>query len=143
MKTAKQYACPECDWTIIDPNGSEEMMKFVHLHNEKQHPDMIASEEEQSGLIKDVEKNPTGHPGMDKESVLNDLKKIPGMNELTAQALYIYGIHSVDELIGKNADEVYLEMSKRRDVPADTCFILLNGLRTAVVYANTMVTKKR
>jgi hypothetical protein len=104
---------------------------------------MKATDNEIVGMIKEVEVAQPGHPKADKESTLNDLRKIPGVSELTVQALYIYGIHSVDELIGKNADEVYLEMSKRHDIPADTCFLLLNGLRTAVIYANTMVTKRR
>ena len=143
MTNAKQFNCPECAWSITDPKGTEDLMKFVEMHKEMQHPKMMATKAEIMGLVKDVDVGMPGHGKLDKESVLNELKKIPGMNELTAQALYIYGIHSVDELIGKNADEVYLEMSKRRDVPADTCFILLNGLRTAVVYANTMVTKQR
>ncbi len=143
MTTAKQFTCPTCGWSITDPSGTEDMMKFVQMHKDMHHPDMKATKEQIMTMVKDVEIGLPGHPPMDKESVLNDLKKIPGMNELTAQALYIYGIHSVDELIGKNADEVYLNMSKRQDVPADTCFLLLNGLRTAVKYANTMVTKKR
>jgi hypothetical protein len=143
MTTAKQFNCPNCAWSITDPLGTGDLMKFVQMHKDTAHPEMMATKEEIMGMVKEVEVGMPGHPKMDKESVLNDLKKIPSMNELTAQALYIYGIHSVDELIGKNADEVYLEMSKRHDVPADTCFLLLNGLRTAVVYANTRVTKKR
>jgi hypothetical protein len=123
--------------------GMEDMMNMVQMHKEKHHPEMKASKEQIMSMVKDVEIGLPGHPPMDKESVVGELKKIPGMNELTAQALYIYGIHSVDELIGKNADEVYLDMSKRHDVPADTCFLLLNGLRTAVKYADTRVTKKR
>jgi hypothetical protein len=119
------------------------MMKFVQMHKDKQHPDMKANNEQIMAMVKDVEIGLPGHPSMDKETVLNNLRNIPGMNELTAQALYLYGIHSVDELIGKNADEVYLEMSKRHDVPADTCFLLMNGLRTAVQYSNTTVAKKR
>ncbi|HEY3420774.1 MAG TPA: helix-hairpin-helix domain-containing protein [Methanomassiliicoccales archaeon] len=143
MTTAKQFTCPTCGWSITDPSGTEELMKFVQMHKDMKHPDMKATKDQIMAMVKDVEIGLPGHPPMDKDSILSDLKKIPGMNELTAQALYIYGIHSVDELIGKNADEVYLEMSKRHDVPADTCFLLLNGLRTAVTYANTMVTKKR
>jgi hypothetical protein len=143
MPYAKQFNCPNCAWSLTDPLGTEDLMKFVQMHKEVAHPDMKATNEEIMSRIKDVEVGLPGHPKTDKESVMNELKKIPGMSELTAQALYIYGIHSVDELIGKNADEVYLEMSKRSDVPADTCFLLLNGLRTAVMYANTMVTKKR
>jgi hypothetical protein len=143
MTTAKQFTCPTCGWSITDPSGTEELMKFVQMHKEMNHPDMKATKDEIMASVKDVDIGLPGHPPMDKENVLSALKKIPGMSELTAQALYIYGIHSVDELIGKNADEVYLDMSKRHDVPADTCFLLLNGLRTAVTYANTMVTKKR
>lgn len=82
------------------------------------------------------------HHDLDKETVLNNLRKIPGMNELAAQALYIYGIQSVEELIGKNADEMYLDMSKRHDIPADTCSLLINALRITVKYANTKVGKK-
>lgn len=86
-------------------------------------------------------KNMTHHD-LDKETVLSNLRKIPGINELAAQALYIYGIQSVEELIGKNADEMYLEMSKRHDIPADTCSLLINALRISVKYANTKVGKK-
>lgn len=143
MTTAKQFTCPTCGWSITDPSGSVDMMKFVQMHKDMHHPDMKATPEQIMGMVKDVEIGMPGHQAMDRDTVVTDLRKIPGMNELTAQALYIYGINSADELIGKNADEVYLEMSKRRDVPADTCFLLLNGLRTAVKYANTMVTKER
>jgi hypothetical protein len=104
---------------------------------------MKATNEQVMAMFKDVEIGLPGHPPMDEKTVIGNLRKIPGMTELTAQALYIYGIHSADELIGKNADEVYIEMSKRHDVPADTCFLLLNGLRTSVAYANTLVTKNR
>jgi hypothetical protein len=82
------------------------------------------------------------HHDLDKETVLSNLRKIPGINELAAQALYIHGIQSVEELIGKNADEMYLEMSKRHDIPADTCSLLINALRISVKYANTKVGKK-
>ena len=143
MVTAKQFSCPQCSWSITDPSGSEEMTKFVQMHKDKQHPDMKMTKEQIMATVKDVEIGLPGHPSMDKETVLNTLRKIPGMNELTAQALYIYGIHSVDELVGKNADEVYLDMSKRHDVPADTCFLLINGLRTAVKYSNTIGMQKR
>lgn len=143
MPSAKQFNCPNCDWSLTDPLGAEDLMKFVQMHKESAHPDMKATREDIMGMFKDVEVGLAGHPKTDKESTLNELRHIPGVSELTVQALYIYGIHSVDELIGKNADEVYLDMSKRHDIPADTCFLLLNGLRTAVVYANTMVTKKR
>ncbi len=79
------------------------------------------------------------HHDLDKEAVMSRLRKIPGMNELAATALYIYGIRSVEELIGKNADEIYLEMSKRHDIPADTCTLMINALRVAVRYANTKI----
>ena len=143
MTMAKQFTCPTCGWSITDPKGMEDMMKIVQMHKDMHHPDMKDSKEHIMSIVKDVEIGLPGHPPMDKETVVASLSKIPGMGELTAQALYIYGIQSVDELIGKNADEVYLEMSKRHDIPADTCFLLLNGLRTAVKYADTMVTKKR
>jgi len=143
MVTAKQFSCPTCGWSITDPSGSEEMMKFVQMHKAKQHPDMKLSNEQIMATVKDVEIGLPGHPSMDKETTLNTLRRIPGMNELTAQALYLYGVHSVDELVGKNADEVYLEMSKRHDIPADTCFLLMNGLRTAVKYSNTTGMNKR
>ena len=118
-------------------------MKFVEMHQETQRRDMMATKAQIMGMVKNVEVGVPGHAKIDKGSVLNELRKIPGMNELTAQALYIYGTHSVDGLIGENTDEVCMEMSKRRNVQADTCFTLLNGLRTAVIYANTMVTKLR
>ena len=118
-------------------------MQHVKMHKEKHHPDMKASMEQITSMVKDVDIGMPGHPNTDKDSALGELRKIPGMNELTAQALYIYGIRSVDELIGKNADEMYIEMSKRREIPADTCFLLMNGLRTAVKFADTRVVKKR
>jgi len=83
------------------------------------------------------------HHEPDRETILKELRAIPGMNELAAQALYIYGIRSVDELIGKNADELYIEMSKSRDIPADTCTLLLNALRLTVRHAQTRVVKNR
>ena len=67
----------------------------------------------------------------DKNVVVRELMKVPGMTAMAAETLWMYGITSVEELKDKNPMILYEEMSKRKDIPPDQCTMLINALRIA------------
>ena len=71
----------------------------------------------------------------EKEAVLRELMKVPGMTSTAAETLWMYGIRSVNELKDRNPMILYEEMSKRKDIPPDQCTMLINALRLGSHFA--------
>jgi hypothetical protein len=55
MTAAKQFTCPTCGFTIATPTGMDELVKFVTMHKDENHPEMQMSQEQFMSLVKDVQ----------------------------------------------------------------------------------------
>ena len=67
---------------------------------------------------------------MDKESVIAELHKLPGVSEKAAEGLYLLGIRSTRDLAGKDPVELYAKLKDRKDFFAEPC--MLNAFKIAV-----------
>jgi Holliday junction resolvasome RuvABC DNA-binding subunit len=69
---------------------------------------------------------------MDEEviSTIDTLSRIPGVSEKTAEGMYLLGIRSVEDLRGRNAEDIYAALRERDDFYAEPC--MLNQLRIAI-----------
>ena len=72
----------------------------------------------------------------DKESVLKELRTIPVVGEKVAEPLYMLGIRSVKELIGKSPEDMYGELRTMKGYYVEQC--MLNQLKVAVSMASKM-----
>ncbi|HEY3420698.1 MAG TPA: hypothetical protein VGK23_09115 [Methanomassiliicoccales archaeon] len=54
MVKALQFNCP-CGFSLITPNGMEELMKHVTAHKSDRHPDMNLSQKQLDSMIKEVD----------------------------------------------------------------------------------------
>lgn len=70
-----------------------------------------------------------------KSDVIADLRKIPGVGENAAEALYRLGVRSADDLKGKAPEKMYEELRNMKDFYAEPC--MLNSLKIAIKYAST------
>ncbi len=72
----------------------------------------------------------------DRESVLKELRTIPVVGEKVAEPLYMLGIRSVKELIGKSPEDMYGELRTMKGYYVEQC--MLNQLKVAVSMASKM-----
>ena len=72
---------------------------------------------------------------MEKEMVIAELHKLPGVSEKAAEGLYLLGIRSVADLKGKDPTDLYARLRERRDFYAEPC--LLNAFKIAVKFSQT------
>ncbi|EKE11642.1 MAG: hypothetical protein ACD_15C00045G0025 [uncultured bacterium] len=70
-----------------------------------------------------------------KNNPQNDLQKIPGVGKSIAEDLIALGIFSVDDLKGKNPEELYEKSNALAGMKQDRC--LLYVFREAVYFAET------
>jgi hypothetical protein len=66
----------------------------------------------------------------DKAYVVRELRKLPGVSEKAAEALYFLGIRSVDDLQGRDPVAMYEELRNTPGAYAEPC--LLPQLKIAV-----------
>lgn len=71
----------------------------------------------------------------DKETVVKELRAIPGVSEKAAEGLYSLGIRSAEELKGKDPVQLYEELRNRPGSYAEPC--MLNQLKIAVKSAQS------
>ncbi len=69
----------------------------------------------------------------EKEHALEELRKIPGVNERAAEALWAIGIRSVRDLEGRDPIALYEELRGSKGSYAEPC--MLNILKIAVQHA--------
>ncbi len=67
---------------------------------------------------------------MEKETIIAELRKLPGVSEKAAEGLYLLGIRSTKDLEGKDPVEMYAQLKGRKDFFAEPC--LLNAFKIAV-----------
>lgn len=72
----------------------------------------------------------------DKEAVMEELRTIPMVGEKVAEPLYILGIRSVKELIGRSPEDMYGELRSMKGYYVEPC--MLNQLKVAVSMAAKM-----
>ena len=67
----------------------------------------------------------------------NDLKSIPGIGKNMEQHFFEAGIHSIDDLIGVNPEELYEKDCAVKGTRIDRCVLYV--FRLAVYYANNVI----
>lgn len=72
----------------------------------------------------------------DKDSVLRELRTIPVVGEKVAEPLYMLGIRSVRDLVGRSPEEMYGELRTMKGFYVEPC--MLNQLKVAVSMAAKM-----
>lgn len=69
-----------------------------------------------------------------KSEVIAELRKIPGVGENAAEALYRLGIRQVDDLQGRSPEHMYEDLRNMKDYYAEPC--MLNSLKIATKFAS-------
>jgi hypothetical protein len=72
----------------------------------------------------------------EKETALNELRKIPIVGEKVAEPLYMLGIRSVKELVDRSPEDMYGELRTIKGYYVEPC--MLNQLKVAVSMAAKM-----
>lgn len=72
---------------------------------------------------------------MQTKSVEKELQKLPNVGPKTAHDLLSLGIHSVDDLIGKDPDVLYAELERKAGTHIDRCVLYV--MRSLVYMAQT------
>jgi hypothetical protein len=72
---------------------------------------------------------------MEKESVIAELHKLPGVSEKAAEGLFLLGIRSPKDLAGRDPVEMYAQLKDRKDFFAEPC--MLNAFKIAVKFSQT------
>ncbi len=57
----------------------------------------------------------------EKGQVVQQLSRLPGVSEKAAEGMFLLGIRSVDDLKGKNGDDMYAALRDRKDFFAEPC----------------------
>jgi hypothetical protein len=76
-----------------------------------------------------------GGQEMEKESVIAELHKMPGVSEKAAEGLYLLGIRSVTDLASQDPVDMYAKLKERKDFFAEPC--MLNAFKIAVKFSQT------
>ena len=77
---------------------------------------------------------------MNKELIIENLRKIPGVCPSIANDLYRIGICNIDDLKNKNPETLYEQSNKEAGIIQDRC--LLYVFRCAVYYAKTPASQR-
>jgi hypothetical protein len=70
-----------------------------------------------------------------KEPMLTDLMRIPGVGKSIAKDLYDLGFRSIDDLADQNPEDMYEKFCELKECHIDRC--LLYVFRLAVYYASS------
>jgi predicted flap endonuclease-1-like 5' DNA nuclease len=70
-----------------------------------------------------------------KPEVIADLRKIPGVGENAAEALYRLGIRHANDLHGRSPEQMYEELRNMKGYYAEPC--MLNSLKIATKFASS------
>ena len=71
---------------------------------------------------------------MTRKESLKELRTIPGVGKSIAQNLWRLGFRSVEDLAGRDPEELYKKLGARKGADIDRC--LLYVMRCAVYYAS-------
>ncbi|MDA8336530.1 MAG: helix-hairpin-helix domain-containing protein [Peptococcaceae bacterium] len=73
-------------------------------------------------------------PDPGRETVLKQFRRIPGVGKVVAADLYDLGFRSVEELRGRDPEEIYLDHCRRQGCKVDRCMLYV--FRCAVYFAS-------
>lgn len=76
----------------------------------------------------------TGKPADAREAALRDFRRIPGVGKAVSGDLWALGLRSVDELRGRDPEELYERLCELQGVRVDRC--MLYTFRCAVYFAS-------
>ena len=68
-----------------------------------------------------------------KEEIIKELIRIPGVGKSIGEDLYDLGIKSIDDLNDKNPEELYLQLCNKEGMQIDRCVLYI--FRCAVYFA--------
>lgn len=71
---------------------------------------------------------------MDKQTVLTELRKIPGVGKAISEDMWNLGIRSIPELKGKDPEELYQALCHYQNCHVDRCMLYV--FRCAVYFAS-------
>ncbi len=69
-----------------------------------------------------------------ESSSLQELEQIPGVGKTIARDMQNIGIHSIDDLKGKQAEQLYDRLCEFKASPVDRCMLYV--FRCAIYYAS-------
>ncbi len=69
-----------------------------------------------------------------ESSSLQELEQIPGVGKIIAQDMQNIGIHSIDDLKGNQAEQLYDRLCEFKASPVDRCMLYV--FRCAIYYAS-------
>ena len=72
---------------------------------------------------------------MEKETVIAELHKLPGVSEKAAEGLYLLGIRSASDLAAQDPVDLYARLKDRKDFYAEPC--MLNAFKIAIKFSQT------
>ena len=75
----------------------------------------------------------------EEKAVVAELKKLPSVSEKCCRGLYLLGIRSIEDLKGKDPDELFGALTVRKDFYAEPC--MQKMIKIAVGMANKGFTK--
>lgn len=79
-------------------------------------------------------------PMSDEErAVVDKLRKLPSVSEKCCRGLYLLGIRDIEDLKGKNPDDLFGQLTVRKDFYAEPCMHKM--IKIAVGMANKGVTR--
>ena len=71
---------------------------------------------------------------MDKPTALRELREIPGVGKAIAEDLWELGIRSIQDLRGRDPEELYFALCAQQGTQVDRCMLYV--FRCAVYYAS-------
>ena len=77
--------------------------------------------------------------GEDEKKVVEKLRKLPSISEKCCRGLYLLGIRDIDDLKGKDPDELFGQLTVRKDFYAEPC--MQKMIKIAVGMANKGFTR--
>ncbi len=75
----------------------------------------------------------------EEKAVVAELRKLPSVSEKCCRGLYLLGIRSIEDLKGKDPDELFGALTVRKDFYAEPC--MQKMIKIAVGMANKGFTK--
>ncbi len=75
----------------------------------------------------------------DERAVVEKLRKLPSVSEKCCRGLYLLGIRDIEDLKGKNPDDLFGQLTVRKDFYAEPC--MQKMIKIAVGMANKGITR--
>lgn len=71
---------------------------------------------------------------MDKQKILKELKKLPGVGDQIAEDLYVLNIKKISELKNKDPEKLYLDLCTLQKAKVDRCMLYV--FRCIIAFVN-------